>query len=74
MALYWPRAGAMASPMPFPPGKMSHSFISPPAWAAAVTAAGTVYAQWADTNEPVQGTEQWRHITQLAWGMISSWG
>ena len=36
--------------------------------AAAVTAAGTVYAQWADTNEPVQGTEQWRHITQLALG------
>lgn len=36
--------------------------------AAAVTAVGTVYAQWADTNEPVQGTEQWRHITQLALG------
>ena len=36
--------------------------------AAAVTASGMVYAQWADTNEPVQGTEQWRHITQLALG------
>lgn len=36
--------------------------------AAAVTAAGTVYALWADTNEPVQGTEDWRDITALALG------
>ena len=38
------------------------------AMAAAVTAAGTVYALWADTNEPVEGTEQWRDITSLALG------
>ena len=68
MALYWPRAGAMASPMPFPPGKNVTQLYQSSGLAAAVTAAGTVYAQWADTNEPVQGTEQWRHITQLALG------
>ena len=38
------------------------------AMAAAVTTAGTVYALWADTNEPVEGTEQWRDITSLALG------
>lgn len=36
--------------------------------AAAVTASGMVYALWADTNEPVRGTESWRDITALALG------
>ena len=68
MALYWPRAGAMASPYAVSAWKNVTQLYQSSGLAAAVTAAGIVYAQWADTNEPVQGTEQWRHITQLALG------
>lgn len=36
--------------------------------AAGLTAEGTVYALWADSNLPVAGVSEWRDITQLALG------